>query len=105
MKDTFFIFGGRIGVQKSTRTINAFSTITNEWKKVGEMTSDRDRPGVVVQRSKFLIVGNKVPIDQCALIDSDSLDCVAIDQMAPKDFGNDPKLMPVPANYCNSSQV
>ena len=59
MAETFYIFGGDAGPRDSTpsTTIAAFSTVTKEWKKVGNLNQARFAHGVFIQQGNFIVVG------------------------------------------------
>ena len=108
MKDTFYLFGGDSGPSEFTpsNTIAAFSTMTKEWKKLGELNKARYAHGVIIQKDDFIVVGGypnsdyefDVITEHCTF-DEDAIQCTPID---PKlgDYAFYPEMMHVEQNYC-----
>ena len=59
-QNTFYIFGGLVKGEIVTNRIAAFSTITKEWKKIGQLKYSRGGHGVFIQRENFVVVGGRV---------------------------------------------
>ena len=110
LDNSFFIFGGDTGTTRGpqatpTKTIAVFSTITKQWKNIGELNVARYGHGVFVHKGEFFIIGGPLefyqaeyPTELCTL-ESDSIQCTVIDPML-KNYYSYPEMMRVPADYC-----
>ena len=106
--DTFYMFGG--DSQWSTSIIAAFSTLTKQWKKMGELNTARDGHGVIIQRGEFIIIGGVetkksgaspiVPMstERCTLT-GDKINCVDVGPWLTN-YWSYPEIMHVPHDYC-----
>lgn len=105
LENTFYIFGGKIG-DGGTKTIAAFSTITKQWKKSGELHYARYGHGVFIQKGTFIVIGGldiktaelERKTERCTLID-ESIQCTAIDPKLNSYF-NYPEMIYVSDDYC-----
>ena len=101
------IFGGQIGDSGATKTIAAFSTITKEWEKSGELNFARYGHGVSIQKGTFIVIGGvdfvtgyelERKTERCTLID-EAIQCTAIDPVLNTYF-NYPEMMYIADDYC-----
>ena len=102
MADTFYIFGGDSGpdIYTASNKIAAFSTVTKEWKKLGELNQARYGHGVFIQQGDFIVVGGWgiFRTERCTL-NQDAIRCTLIDPEL-EDYGFYPEMMSVMPNYC-----
>ena len=93
----------------SIKTIAAFSTVTKEWKKYGELNYARYGHGVFVHQGEFIVVGGehyggsddhatKLSTERCTLVE-DSIECKAVDPVFNNYFSY-PEMIRVPYDYC-----
>ena len=54
VKNTFIFFGG----YPFSKTIATFSTVTKQWKKIGELIPPRNGHGVFARKDDFIVVGS-----------------------------------------------
>ena len=105
---TFYMFGG--DSKWSSGIIAAFSTVTKQWKKMGELNTARDGHGVIIQREEFIITGGRhhtksgnnniwsLSTERCTLT-GDKIDCVDVGPHL-NDYWIYPEMMHVPHDYC-----
>ena len=110
MEGTFYLFGGDSGPSDSTpsKTIAAFSTVTKEWKKLGELNQARYAHGVFIefsmkffQHGEFIVVGGfpgDLRTERCTFHE-DAIRCTLVDPEL-EDYGFYPEMMSVMPNYC-----
>ena len=109
LEDSFYIFGGQVTLRSwtGTKTVASFSTITKEWKKLGNLKEARLEHEVFVHQGEFVIVGgdfewgeaDEMTTERCEL-NNDEIRCKAIE---PKLFNvNNPVMMSVPHDYCQN---
>ena len=103
MVDTFYIFGGDSGPSSNTpsNTIAAFSTVSKEWKKLGELNQARYAHGVLIQQGNFIVVGGypgNLRTERCTLNEG-TIRCTLIDPEL-KSYGFYPEMMFVEPNFC-----
>ena len=103
MADTFYIFGGDSGPDTYTpsNTIASFSTVTKEWKKLGELNQARYAHGVFIQQGDFIVIGDykgRLRTERCTL-NQDAIRCTLVDPEL-QDYGFYPEMMSVMPNYC-----
>ena len=100
LADSFYIFGGLSHGTKSS-TIAAFSTVTKEWKKLGELKQARYYHGVIIQNGDFVVVGGndgQLGTERC-ILSEDTITCTVIDPVLDHYYYY-PEMMSVPPNYC-----
>ena len=103
MEDTFYIFGGDSGPRDYTpsSTIATFSTVTKEWKKLGELNQARLGHGVFIQQGHFIVVGGyngNLRTERCTL-NEDAISCTLIDPEL-NGYAFYPEMMSVEQNFC-----
>ena len=107
LQASFYIFGGDTGPLKwnPIKTITVFSTITKEWKKIGELNVARTYHGVFVHRGGFVVTGGpfeyfqpNYPTEFCTL-EGDIIQCKNVDPVL-EHYYSYPEMMRVPADYC-----
>ena len=103
MADTFYIFGGDSGpdIYTASNKIAAFSTVTKEWKKLGELNQARYAHGVFIQQGDFIVVGgnNKnLRTERCTL-NEDAIRCTFVDPELDR-YAYYPEMMSVEPNFC-----
>ena len=111
LQNTFYIFGGQISHPNEAnknlmKTIAAFSTITIQWKKVGELNFIRHGHGVIIHQGEFVVIGGwnyavddrKLKTERCTLTD-DLIECTAVDPVLDN-YVNYPEMIRVPYDYC-----
>ena len=103
MAQNFYIFGGDRGssVKTSENTIAAFSTVTKQWKKLGELNEARYAHGVFIQEGDFIVVGgdNGTRGTERCILNEDEIRCTVIDPEL-YDYSYYPEMMAVEPNYC-----
>ena len=107
MEDTFYIFGGDSGPSNETpsNTIAAFSTVTKEWKKLGELNQARLGHGVFIQQGDFIVVGGweNLRTEHCTL-NQDAIRCTLINPELDYYYYY-PEMMAVNPDYCTLNYV
>ena len=103
LANTFYIFGGDSGPSDNTPTnpIVAFSTITKEWKKLGELNRARYAHGVFIQQGDFIVVGGydrKLFTERCTFNEAD-IHCTLVDPEL-ENYAYYPEMMAVMPSYC-----
>ena len=103
MAETFYIFGGDAGPRDSTpsTTIAAFSTVTKEWKKVGNLNQARFAHGVFIQQGNFIVVGGyfgTLGTERC-ILNEDEIRCTVIDPELSTYYYY-PEMMAVEPDFC-----
>ena len=107
LKNVFYIFGGYVRVNQytGTTTVASFSTITKEWKKLGDLKEARMEHQVFVHQGDFVIVGGKfeayisteISTERCTLKNS-TIRCTSIEPKLKS--SNKPVVMSIPYDYC-----
>ena len=96
------MFGGNLHPEdaRPTNTIASFSTVTKEWKKLGELNQARYAHGVFIQQGDFIVVGGwgTFRTERCTL-NEEAIRCTLID---PKlsEYCYYPEMMSVEPNFC-----
>ena len=103
IEDTFYLFGGDSGPSEFTpsNTIAAFSTVTKEWKKLGELNQARYGHGVFIQQGNFIVVGGleeDFRTERCTL-NEEAIRCTLIDPEL-NGYYYYPEMMFVEPNFC-----
>ena len=101
MAKSFYIFGGDYGDFQQTDTIAAFSTITKEWRKVGELNQARLAHGVFIQQGYFIVIGGMdglLGTERC-ILNEDAISCTVVEPILHNYFYY-PEMMAVEPNFC-----
>ena len=99
MGDSFYIFGGMADpfLWTGTKTVASFSTITKEWKNLGNLKEARYDHAVFVHMGDFVVVGGQSELTERCKLNNDTIQCKAIE---PKLQVYYPVLMSIPHDYC-----
>lgn len=103
MSEAFYIFGGDSGPSDNTpsNTIAAFSTMTKEWEKLGELNQARYANGVFIHQGDFIVVGGlsgNLHTERCT-VNEGTARCTTIDPEL-NGYHYYPEMMAVMPNYC-----